>query len=303
MAESEIMGMPTVTKRMKCIVIVDHLCWTQIDKLTEPTACSLLDGTVELALAKVFPSQKACHSIPVQDGYVVVQPTYVWVNASQYPLPVPIDGGDVATLAEALVQRIQWTKDRIIIPPMTRHPNPEAATGGRVQHQMEVLQLSVSKRRLNSSSSSSSRSAKLRSRSVDNNQRRSLGKLCLSSSCNLRIINRRNSSLSSSRSVNNSRRSPGKLRLSSSCNIRISNRRNNRLCSSRRRSACNLPLSSRCNKYNSLCNRRTPCNLHCRRGTRPGNICLKMRFLIVLMGQNRTDQNTSLVHLCCQKLM
>jgi hypothetical protein len=36
-----------------------------IDKLTEPTACSLLDGTVELALAKVFPSQKACHSVPL----------------------------------------------------------------------------------------------------------------------------------------------------------------------------------------------------------------------------------------------
>jgi hypothetical protein len=32
-----------------------------IDKLTEPAACSLLDGTVDLALAKVFPSQKACH--------------------------------------------------------------------------------------------------------------------------------------------------------------------------------------------------------------------------------------------------
>jgi hypothetical protein len=54
---------------------------------------------------------------------------------------------------------------------------------------MEVLQLSVSKRRLNSSSSRS-RSAKLHSRSVDNNQRRSLGKLCLSNSFNLRIINR-----------------------------------------------------------------------------------------------------------------
>jgi hypothetical protein len=26
-----------------------------------------------------------------------------------------------------------------------------------------------------------------------------------------------------------------------------------------------------------------------------------MRFLTVLMGQNMTDQNTSLVHLCCQK--
>jgi hypothetical protein len=102
-----------------------------IDKLTEPTMCSLLDGTAQLALAKVFPSQKACHSVPVQDGYVVVQPTCVWANTSQYPLPIPIDGGDVATLAAALVQRTQWPKDRIIIPPMTRHPNPEAAIGSR----------------------------------------------------------------------------------------------------------------------------------------------------------------------------
>jgi hypothetical protein len=132
---------------------------------------------------------------------------------------------------------------------------------------MEVLQLRVSKRRLNSNSS---RSAKLHSRNVDNNQRRSPGKLRLSSSYNLRIINRRNNSLSSSRRVDNSRRSVGKLHLSSICNMRISNRRNSSL-SSRRRSAGNLPLSSRCNKYNSLYNRRSPGNLHCRRGTRPGN--------------------------------
>jgi hypothetical protein len=33
----------------------------------------------------------------------VVQPTYVWGNAGHYPLPVLIDGGDVATLAEALI--------------------------------------------------------------------------------------------------------------------------------------------------------------------------------------------------------
>jgi hypothetical protein len=77
-----------------------------IDKVTEPTACSHLVGTMELALAKVFPFQNACHSVPVQDGYVVVQPTYMWANAGHYPLPVPIDGGDVGTLAEALVQRI-----------------------------------------------------------------------------------------------------------------------------------------------------------------------------------------------------
>jgi hypothetical protein len=66
--------------------------------------------------------------------------------------------------------------------------------------------------------------------------------------------------------------------------MRISNRRNSNLSNSRRRSAGNLPLSSRCNMYNSLCNRRSPDNLHFRRGTRPGNLYLKMRFLTVLMG-------------------
>jgi hypothetical protein len=163
---------------------------------------------------------------------------------------------------------------------------------------MEVLQLSVSKRRLNNSSS---RSAKLRSRSVDNSRRRSPGKLRLSSSCNLRITNRRNSSLSSSRSVNNSRRSAGKLCLSNKCNMRISNRWNSSLSSNRRRSVGNLPLSSRCNKYISLYSRRSPSNLHCIRGTRPGNLYLKMRFLTILLRQNRNNQNTSLVHLCCHK--
>jgi hypothetical protein len=29
MAKSKIIRMPTVTKQMKCTVIVDHLCWTQ----------------------------------------------------------------------------------------------------------------------------------------------------------------------------------------------------------------------------------------------------------------------------------
>jgi hypothetical protein len=67
---------------------------------------------------------------------------------------------------------------------------------------MEVLQLSVIKRRFNSSNSNN-RSAKLRSRSVDNSRRRIPSKLRLSSSCNSRIINKRNNILSSSRSINN----------------------------------------------------------------------------------------------------
>jgi hypothetical protein len=51
----------------------------------------------------------------------------MWVTT----LYVPIDRGDVATLAGALVQRIKWPNDKIIIPPMTRHPNPETTTGSR----------------------------------------------------------------------------------------------------------------------------------------------------------------------------
>jgi hypothetical protein len=50
---------------------------------------------------------------------------------SHYPLPVPIEEGDIASLAESLVQRIQWPKDRILITPMTRHHNPKVATGSR----------------------------------------------------------------------------------------------------------------------------------------------------------------------------
>jgi hypothetical protein len=123
-----------------------------IDKLTEPTTCSLLNGTginVELALAKVLLFQKACHAVPMHDGYVVVQITYVWANAGHYPLPVPIDGGDIETLAEALIQRIKWPKDRIVIPPMKRHPNPADATSSRgttsdggiaTQYQQEKVQ-------------------------------------------------------------------------------------------------------------------------------------------------------------------
>jgi hypothetical protein len=53
-----------------------------IDKLTEPTACSLLDGTginVELALAKVFPLQKAC-LFSTGAGWVCCGATYLCVG-------------------------------------------------------------------------------------------------------------------------------------------------------------------------------------------------------------------------------
>jgi hypothetical protein len=67
---------------------------------------------------------------------------------------------------------------------MTRHPNPGAATGTRGTTSDGGAAVSVSKRRLNSSIS---RSAKLRSRSVDNNWIRSPDKLRLSSMLTVKI--------------------------------------------------------------------------------------------------------------------
>jgi hypothetical protein len=105
-----------------------------IDKLTEPTKCSLLDGTghnLELAVATVYPYQETCHCVPVQEGYAVVQPTYVWSNTSHFRLPVPVGGDEITTLGEALGTRIQWSKHRILIPPRTRQPNSGTASGSR----------------------------------------------------------------------------------------------------------------------------------------------------------------------------
>jgi hypothetical protein len=73
-------------------------------------------------------------------------------------MPVPIDGGDIATLAEALVQRIQWPKDKILIPPMMRHPNSKVAIGTRgtssdgctsAQCQQEKAQQQLSQQQIN----------------------------------------------------------------------------------------------------------------------------------------------------------
>jgi hypothetical protein len=47
----------------------------------------------------------------------VVQPTYVWANAGHYPMPIPIDGGDVATLVEALVKGSNGQRTRSLYHP------------------------------------------------------------------------------------------------------------------------------------------------------------------------------------------
>ena len=101
-----------------------------IDQLKKQTKYNLLDGSrhnMELALAIVYPHQETCHTVPVQFGYAVVQPTYVWPNVTHMHLPIPV-GDEITTLGEALMQRIQWPRFWILIPPRMRNPNSVGGT-------------------------------------------------------------------------------------------------------------------------------------------------------------------------------
>jgi len=84
---------------------------------------------MELALGTVYPNQQTCHVVPVQNGYAVVQPTYVWPNARHIKLPIPVED-EITTLGDSLLQCIQWQRVRILIPPRSRDPNSAAASGG-----------------------------------------------------------------------------------------------------------------------------------------------------------------------------
>jgi hypothetical protein len=73
---------------------------------------------------------------------------------------------------------------------MTGHPNTEAATGSRGTTSDEGDAAQCQQEKAQQQQQQQEKAQQLHNRSVDNSQRRSPGKLCLSSSCNLRIINR-----------------------------------------------------------------------------------------------------------------
>ena len=95
---------------------------------------------MELALGTVYPNQQTCHTVPVQNGYVVVQPTYVWPNARHIKLPIPVED-EITTLADSLLQRIQWPRRRILIPPRSRDPNSAAPSAGNTASDAATLAL------------------------------------------------------------------------------------------------------------------------------------------------------------------
>ena len=95
-----------------------------IDRLNNvPTPCSIITGSnstllIELAQGIVQPGDKECHTVPVQDGYVVVKIDFVHQNAKDIALPIPLPEADIYTLGDAVTMRIQWKKSGILIPPL-----------------------------------------------------------------------------------------------------------------------------------------------------------------------------------------
>ena len=90
-----------------------------------PTPCSIITGSystllIELAQGIVQPGDKECHTVPMQDGYVMVKIDFVHKNAKDVALPIPLPEADIFTLGDARTMRIQWKKSAILIPPIGR---------------------------------------------------------------------------------------------------------------------------------------------------------------------------------------
>ncbi|RLN32980.1 hypothetical protein C2845_PM03G23760 [Panicum miliaceum] len=101
------------------------------DRINGPTPCSLITRSfsmmlIELGQRVVLPEEKVCHTVLVQDGYVVVKIDHVHQNTEAIPLDIPPPDAEIFTMRDARNTRIQWKKSGILIPPMGR----SSSTGG-----------------------------------------------------------------------------------------------------------------------------------------------------------------------------
>ena len=73
---------------------------------------------IELAQVIVQPGDKECHTVPVQDGYVMVKIDFVHENTKAVALPIPLPEADIYTFGDTRTMRIQCKKSGILIPPL-----------------------------------------------------------------------------------------------------------------------------------------------------------------------------------------
>ena len=62
---------------------------------------------IELAMGVMLPDEPACHTMPVQDGYVVVKIDHVHQNAESVALDILMIDAEIFTLGDA---RNTWIK-------------------------------------------------------------------------------------------------------------------------------------------------------------------------------------------------
>ena len=89
---------------------------------------------IELAQGIVQPGDKECHTVPVQDGYVVVKIDFVYQNTKDIALPIPLPEANIYTLGDVVTMRIQWMKSGILIPPLVGRQLVVPQSGHAHQH-------------------------------------------------------------------------------------------------------------------------------------------------------------------------
>ncbi|RLN42760.1 hypothetical protein C2845_PM01G44310 [Panicum miliaceum] len=81
---------------------------------------------IELGQGVMLPEEKVYHTVPMQDGYVVVKIDHIHQNVEAIPLGIPLPDAKILTLGDARNSRIQWKRSGILILPMGR----SSSTGG-----------------------------------------------------------------------------------------------------------------------------------------------------------------------------
>ncbi|RLN23092.1 hypothetical protein C2845_PM07G09490 [Panicum miliaceum] len=94
--------MDEIFGKLRAAGIVDAALGASIGK----SSCT----SKELGQGVVLPEEKVCHTVPVQDGYVVVKIDHVHQNAEAIPLDIPLPDAEIFTLGDARNTRIQWKK-------------------------------------------------------------------------------------------------------------------------------------------------------------------------------------------------
>jgi len=116
-------------KSSNCASASDAVCDLKLDKIGGTldlegrghTSCTLVlinrEGhQVEVATGCVFPNKTLLYSVPVEEGYVIVDIDFVYREHEGHLL-IPRPSNETRTLGDAMYKRIQWRRQWIVVSP------------------------------------------------------------------------------------------------------------------------------------------------------------------------------------------